>query len=124
MARLEDQIRDISLDDVLKTLGVKEEEEVEKTPAGDSVLSVVKQGHVITITYNGSDLELSVKTREDLNNLVLEPLLSQSKSARIKSYASGTPGESNSDRRIALLRGLRIRDFLMNQGAEAAQINV
>ena len=51
-------------------------------------------------------------------------LVSNDKKLEIKAYASLTPEKPNSDRRIALNRGLAVREFLISKNIEAHRINL
>jgi|GEM_PF-3705504 len=79
----------------------------------------------VKIYYQDYQEGLSEDVLASLEELILTPLLKNKQATlRIKSYAAPRAGEKNSDRRISLMRGIHIRDYLMNKGVELERISI
>lgn len=99
----------------------------------DKPLAVIPVGEIAEFPEDKTNLILVFKkAQSDLNDEVMDNelfplakyLAGNSKSLEIKAYASAATNRPNSDRRIALDRGLAIREFLVAQQIEPHRINL
>lgn len=103
---------------------VAEKKIISTTPPSSSLPPTSTDGPA-TIIFGSGEIELSSIQRGQIDDTALIPL-SKNKNSRIyiRSYASPTQNEQNSDRRIALARGLAVREYVKNQGVTSDRIEL
>ncbi len=103
---------------------VAEKKMISTTPPSSSLPPTSTDGPA-TIIFGSGEIELSSIQRGQIDDTALIPL-SKNKNSRIyiRSYASPIENEQNSDRRIALARGLAVREYLKNQGITSDRIDL
>lgn len=78
-----------------------------------------------TISFLKAGTELSPAQKSKIDDLALLPLSKdQTRRIEIRSYASADGNERASDRRIALARGLAVREYLKTQGISSDRIEL